>query len=136
MIKTIFKCPKLWSDVIWLAGWWEGEGCFTVYEEVHCVMSANSTDLDIIQRVADIIGGKVYPIKPATERHKPKYGVRISGHNCRIWMVILCPLMGQRRQERIKELLSNINSRVLLDAMTEANNAIITCRSNEVEKQA
>ena len=95
------------DDLLWLAGWWEGEGCFTSSCGRYARMHGTSTDKDVIERVASILGTTVSentsPSRRNTNR-KTIYRTSLSGTLCKSWMIKLFPLMGNRRKEKIIEL--------------------------------
>lgn len=94
------------QDIIWLAGLLEGEGCFG--HRGNCTtIQLQMTDEDVVQRAAKILGGVVYaqPRHSKPAHYKAMFGVSISGDKAAEWMRILLPLMGLRRQNKIKELL-------------------------------
>lgn len=98
------------KDICWLAGWLEGEGCFSLAKQSNRggatipLIGANSTDKDTTKHAAKIMGTKVYgPYKRST---KPVYTIHVSGRLAVEWMLTLYCLMGNRRQARIKEVIS------------------------------
>lgn len=93
------------ADLYWLAGWLEGEGCFTVFmKQGTPAISAACTDRDIIQRVSLLWNSNVYSRKRA-ENRKEIFQTTITSRKAAAWMMTLYPLMGQRRQARIRECL-------------------------------
>lgn len=102
-LDTARQCP----DVQWLAGLLEGEGCFIWYKQNgarYPRIQVTMTDLDVVQRVADILGGNSVQAH-APDQFKRKYVTKITGTRAVEWMRILRPLMGQRRGSRIDEIL-------------------------------
>ena len=111
MVKT--------KDIYWLAGLFEGEGSFSLHHPKKekergypgtPVIQLKMTDYDIIQKVAKIMGAKIYG--PYQNGHKkngdPKLPYWVSQLSKPIsvqWMMIFYPLMGLRRKERICYLL-------------------------------
>lgn len=96
------------SDLVWLSGWLEGEGSFIVYGPGKYfgrpVISSGCTDLDVAQRAASILRCKVYS-RPIAGK-KTMHLVRVNANTAAAWMMTLYPLMGVRRQARIRECLS------------------------------
>lgn len=103
----------------WVAGLLEGEGYFGLirntvggkvylYARVGCSM----TDQDIVVRLADLIGGKVYAHKPKQPRRKPYWRVEVRGQKAVALMNQLRPHMGARRQEQIDTVLEYEAQRV------------------------
>lgn len=93
-------------ELAWLAGLLEGEGCFSYRKDRNIpTVEVKMCDLNVINRVAMLIGRKVTPIPPARDGYQPQYRARIQGEPARELMRELLPHMGQRRTARIKELL-------------------------------
>lgn len=105
----------------WLAGLLEGEGSFFLqktnvrgkyryYPKITVVM----TDLDIIERVSRIFGTSVY-VMPASQmkqpHHKQQYRATLTGMRAAGIMVDIAPLMGQRRREKINQVLLDWESK-------------------------
>ena len=105
-----------WRDnVLWLAGWLEGEGSFTTSEvgSKHgkfCQITAGSIDHDTALHATQLLDGKIYgpyqyPCR-LTKNRKPMWQVRVAGTLAASWMMILFPFMGTRRQKQIKSCLA------------------------------
>jgi len=111
------------DDLIWLAGWWEGEGCFTTSAHRTPVMQAVTTDFDTAERVANLFS--VRPIFRSNDKkldhHKDQWTVTLTGHRCRVWMLRLLPLMGKRRKARIIELLKSCEPTMVVAAVQAAS---------------
>lgn len=113
------------TDVAWLAGLLEGEGHFgyTPPRRMHMrtnapgvetkarasiKVTAGSTDRDIVERVASLIGGNIIERKvPAGS--KPFWTTQVSGVKAQEAMERVRPFMGRRRTARIDELLAKTN---------------------------
>ena len=107
-------------DVMWLAGYLEGEGTFHaagskrddgMYPTL-CIQ-VTSTDLDVLQRVGRMIEREANAVKSyqyeksiKSSNLKQQYRVRVYGHDALQLMSILHPLMGERRQDQIKQALN------------------------------
>lgn len=98
------------SDLYWLSGLLEGEGCFRyvansgyVYPKVILKM----TDLDVVEKAAGFLGSKIHKdyLKP-TENHKQAYVTTLTGAKAAGWMMTLYSLMGDRRRSKIYQILS------------------------------
>lgn len=97
-------------DLQWLAGWLEGEGCFTPANGYPRI-TGSSTDEDVIVEVARILGAKVdgprYYKGKVGQPLKALWRVNVHGEKSFIWMKKLYPLMrGSRRKNKIAEMLS------------------------------
>lgn len=105
------------KDIYWLAGLLEGEGCFKERmagekkRRTSLVIIVAMSDRDVIQRVRDVTGatGKISvqhnegSSRPGSTRSL--YRLVIAGRRAVGFMMTVYPLMGQRRQLRIREIL-------------------------------
>lgn len=108
--------PVKISDIYWVAGLIEGEGCFFIrrgnyssgafstYREYPGV-DVGGTDKDVIQRAHAILGGTFSTANRKTKGGKTFYAVRLRGKHALSWMMTLYTLMGTRRRAKIKEIL-------------------------------
>ena len=92
-------------DLIWLAGYLEGEGSFTFNKRTP-VLSLVTTDEDVADRVASITswhtsGPYLYP---KTNR-KPFWRVQLAGAQAVGWMMTLYGFMGTRRRGQIRYVI-------------------------------
>lgn len=94
------------NRIAWLAGLLEGEGCFS--RRGNCItIQLYVSDRDVIEKAQAIIGApSIGSRRPKNEKHKTCYYWTVSGPEAAAWMMTLYSLMGSRRQERIKELLT------------------------------
>lgn len=92
------------ADLLWLAGWLEGEGSFCAgppaQPHVPSIL-ATSTDKDVIDRAAAILGCRAYAYRRQREHHKQPYRLAKRGAGAVEWMMLLRPLMGERRRVQI-----------------------------------
>lgn len=108
------------ADLLWLAGLWEGEGCFSYNGYGYVLCMIRMTDEDIINHVASLLnrwlpvhGNRERPINvkkyaartPKGEVAKDAFGVTITHRRALQLMMLLRPYMGERRRARIDELL-------------------------------
>lgn len=104
------------TDIAWLAGLLEGEGSFMVWKNhkpkktyFYPTISVNMTDKDIIDRVANLFGTQSYVFKKAYGvSKKPSWRAMVRGKNAVAWMKLLLPYMGERRAEKINEILESL----------------------------
>ena len=114
------------ETLAWLAGLLEGEGFFgiikshnngRIYRYPQIVIQM--TDEDVVQRVADVFGTKLY-------RNKKVYGTGskllcfkavCSGQRAATWMAKLRPMMGVRRKLKIDACLTEWSSRPSANTM-------------------
>ena len=101
------------KDIAWLAGLLEGEGCFCgASNRPHRpAIQLAMTDVDIVRRAGRILGSRIGgPYFHKQKRldggnRKSFYRCGVSGHFAAAWMMTLYPLLGERRKNKIKELL-------------------------------
>lgn len=99
-------------DIGWLAGFLEGEGCFTApktHRPHHPRVYASSTDEDVLKYVFKITGlGHLYgPCAPHpnnTWGKKPRWDWRCNGVEAAQLMRVLLPYMKKRRGQKIRQL--------------------------------
>jgi hypothetical protein len=108
------------ADRYWLAGLLEGEGSFFAGppSQPHLpVLSIQETDEDVVGRVGDLLGRKIYASHPKRDGWKTTYQLRLVGSRAVAWMTALRPLMGRRRREQIDRALASYapRDRRLLD---------------------
>lgn len=97
------------KDIYWLAGLLEGDGCFTVALGRYPTIKVDMYDRDIVQRVRSILKPRTsrrLSFHQRKDRKQPIYETTLTGDKAIGWMMTLYPLMGQRRQARIKELIT------------------------------
>ncbi len=102
------------SNIYWLAGLLEGEGCFTFNSRLPMI-KIEMTDKDVIVVARNIVSPAINITtriqKPRfAENYKPLYGFQINGSKAVQWMMTLYSLMGERRKSRIKEVLNEWKS--------------------------
>ena len=95
-------------DIDWLAGFLEGEGCFSIHNKRSAPspsISFKSTDYDVARKVANMLDTPLHgpELRP---RAKPIWQCHCVGTRAAEWMMTLWILMGKRRRERIKEILT------------------------------
>lgn len=100
------------KNIAWLAGLLEGEGCFyagtrkvgdATYRRV--ALQLLMTDLCPVKRAADLMRVPWVKSKRITKGGKPLYRTNAHGRKAAQWMMTLYPLMGERRQAKIRECL-------------------------------
>ena len=98
------------QDLYWLAGYLEGEGTFFYHSLSYTArIGLQSTDLDVIDRAAKLMGAVAHgPLKRGTRR-KPIWYVQVYGGNARKLMSKLLPLLGNRRKKQITDALAKVD---------------------------
>lgn len=99
------------EDLYWLAGLIEGEGCFHKRRgRPTPIIQVMMTDKDVVIRAAEILGAnRVRELKSKTSTGKTVYGVTVFGQRAVDWCHALHPIMGERRQQKITELLDALS---------------------------
>lgn len=96
------------SDLNWLAGLLEGEGCFHRTYDSRLQVRLKMVDKDVVKRAANLMGHR--RIRQYTDkRHatwKPLWLLTVTGQDAGKWMLRLYGLMGKRRQKQIRKCLS------------------------------
>lgn len=97
-------------DIAWLAGILEGEGCFKIQSsggyKGSIAIALQMTDKDIVDRVANLLNSPVWgPHGPYGKSKLQTYQTIIFGKKAASWMMTLFPFLGNRRQNKIIELL-------------------------------
>lgn len=96
-------------DLAWLAGLLEGEGCFSLAKghgpRHKITIQLSMTDEDVVRHAAEIAG--VGASVKCYQRGGKDVFVWIVGkqNDAAALMMTLCPLMGERRQAKIRECL-------------------------------
>ena len=103
-------------DIAWVAGIVEGEGCIVVSPKSRSLrLSVEMTDLDVLQRLATILGPTARVNKRNIElknpAHKDRYVLHLYGAPMAGWLQTIYPLMGARRQSRIRDALVMFKAR-------------------------
>jgi len=99
------------SEIAWLSGMLEGEGGFFMHSPSEKYrgtpsISMATTDRDIINRVATLLGTNAMgPYRPYHGNKKATYQLIICGRKAIGWMFTLYPFMGERRCDKIRELV-------------------------------
>lgn len=115
-------------ELAWLAGLLEGEGCFRIATNSASssspgyrwpTIAMNMTDEDVLRRAAQIAAvGKVYgpygPYKSNPYSKKPFWQWHVTKREDALWLMKrLYPHMGQRRQEKIDEILTEFEEQAV-----------------------
>jgi hypothetical protein len=102
-------------DIIWLAGILEGEGSFNQDKrrnDFYSVIELSMTDKDIVERAAQImneLGGSSCKVNARKKREgwKQQWRVTLYGNSAETIMKAILPFMGERRSNRITQLLAD-----------------------------
>lgn len=97
------------SDLMWLAGLIEGDGCFHLSKSGKPAIFVEMTDKDVIERVGKIWHAEVYVNKPEKSHYKPSYRSSVFNNKAKSFMMALKPYMSSRRQSKIAEIIQTCN---------------------------
>src|SRR5262245_9178233 len=108
------------AEFHWLVGLLEGEGSFLKGPPCNPylpVLSIESTDEDIVARVASLLGRAYSSLKSRRGHWKPSFRTVLKGRKA-VDLKKLQPLMGARRQQQIEEAVGSyqVRSRIKLTA--------------------
>lgn len=95
-------------DIYWVAGILEGEGAFCAHGFGGRIM-LSMTDRDVVERVAAITGtpSAVKPVQPrGSPSYLPQFRISIGGRRAIEWMMTLYPILSQRKQTKVREILA------------------------------
>lgn len=105
------------TDLAWVAGLLEGEGCFTLKSRpnISCgtargniLVECHMCDRDVLERLHNIVncGNVNGPYKNGTNpKHRPRHMFRVSGTKAYKLMKLILPFMCSRRSTRIRQLI-------------------------------
>lgn len=101
-------------DLVWLAGLLEGEGYFGITTRGNGsrspVVEVKMTDLDVVERAGLLMGARSVTIKQMPEGQKTQYRARVTGKLALDLMIAALPHMGDRRTNRITEIVGMVLS--------------------------
>ena len=113
-LSSAFLSAMNESDFYWLCGLLEGEGSFMKgppSRPQYPVLSITSTDEDVIQRVASLLGVSYCRVTKRREHWKQSYSLRIHGKRAVDLMLRLRPHMSGRRREQIDAAVASYQAR-------------------------
>ncbi|KKK84081.1 hypothetical protein LCGC14_2786950 [marine sediment metagenome] len=86
------------TDIAWLAGLLEGEGCFRLNRGKYPTITLSMCDGDIVVRAATLMGAKI-------NRSGNLWLAHINGAYAIQWMMTLYLFLGKRRREAVTEVI-------------------------------
>ena len=103
------------EDIYWLAGILEGEACFIAkkyqhgkYQHRQLRIGVEMCDKDIVERIKKITKATAnVTLRNArpNRKHRPRYTINLNGARAIQWAQTIYPLMGERRQTAIREMI-------------------------------
>ena len=97
------------TDLYWLAGLLEGEGCFAFNRTPKITIAM--TDEDIIQRVSILFNTSYRALPQRHEGYKTVYRTEVFGERAISLMLAILPNMGTRRSAKINEVIKLARAR-------------------------
>lgn len=126
------------ESIIWAAGLFEGEGCFTITQNSSCKTprmrpsaTVTSTDKDVVEAFHLAVGGigRVNPRKPGKVGEKPQWAWSVSGFEAvQAVTAMLYPWLKSRRRSRAEEVLLQTVFRLPCNAMRHRTCSINGCQ--------
>ena len=105
------------DNILWFAGLFEGEGCLTACQHKDkniptWNMVVNMTDEDVIKKIHQLFGGRLYFYESKNPKHKDKWTWK-TGELKKIYalVVAMIPFMGGRRRAKMEEFILDFASR-------------------------
>lgn len=108
MIKRDLTIEMRWLG--WLSGLMEGEGTFvrgSPAKPRRPCAAIGMADEDIVQRVCDLWGTRLYNVEVKNPKHRPVFRTELVGGSAVSLMKALRPWMGLRRQSQIDEAVAS-----------------------------
>ena len=97
--------PSDWNWLPWAAGLFEAEGCVTWTNAAS--ITVTSTDRDVLDRFSSVVGGPIYGPYDRPPPRKPISRWSVSGRRCAVIATGLRPWLGERRRNRMDEVIRN-----------------------------
>lgn len=92
-------------DIAWLAGLFEGEGCFRSHNHSpHLTLAM--TDRDVVCRAAELMRPRAVHNYIYDKKKKPVYSFGLYGKTAVGWMLTMFSFLGQRRRSAIRAALA------------------------------
>lgn len=103
------------EDIVWVAGYYEGEGCLHASAHNKWFIQISSTDLDVLQKVKRLLGmGSVcgpFLGKGARAHYKPIYHYRLCGvKRAYALCAAMYQFLGERRRAKIEDFFAHFRT--------------------------
>ncbi len=86
------------TEIAWLGGLLEGEGCFCMQNKIYPLISLSMTSEDAVTKAANLMRSKVY-------RRGSLWIARTTGAHAISWMMTLYPYLDRIRRESITSIV-------------------------------
>tara|TARA_Y100000593_G_scaffold42336_1_gene81135 strand:+ start:3487 stop:3867 length:381 start_codon:yes stop_codon:yes gene_type:complete len=84
-----------------LAGYIDGEGCFNYYGQGSPGLKINSANYDILCRIKDKFGGKIYNHGSGTDTARPSWTWNIIGDEAKELVLLLIPYLIEKQSQAV-----------------------------------
>jgi hypothetical protein len=104
------------DEFSWFVGFFEGEGSFVIHKETHAKgLGAESTDLDVLERVQCEVGGSIYKIsrRDSQPHWKQSWKWQLTGIDAFELATKMKPFLSIRRQQRCIDFLDMYQATLL-----------------------
>ena len=99
-------------DLVWAAGFLEGEGCFSPSNrkwQTYLRVTAGQVNKEPLQRIADMFGGRLYLRKRQKAHHNDCWLWHIDGARARGVGMTLYPFLSKLKQGQVRRGLRYVN---------------------------
>ena len=86
------------TEIAWLGGLLEGEGCFSLQNKIYPLISLQMTSVDAVTKAAILMKSSVY-------RQGNILNARTTGVRAISWMMTLYPYLDRHRREKIASII-------------------------------
>lgn len=100
------------SEVAWLAGLFDGEGCIKFSGKSSAYLVISMSDLDILEKALERTGaGNIYSSRAPSENRKPMWEWSVCQKiQVELLIKLIYPWLGSRRQKRCKEAIERLKN--------------------------
>ena len=88
-------------SIEWLAGYIDGEGCFLISGRSTPVVKINSCHFDVLCRISDQFGGKIYNHSKSTDSHRASWTWHLGGDAALDLSASLLPHLIEKRSQAV-----------------------------------
>lgn len=93
------------NDIHWLAGFLDGEGCFS-FNRNTCRIQVAQKELWPLHKVQKLLGGNIYTFAGGYKPGQTYHALHITGKHAAGAMMMLFSLLSPRRQEKVGACLA------------------------------
>ncbi len=93
------------NDIAWAAGLLEGEGSFYLRNDATAKIQCGMTDLDVLEKLQGIFGGKIYKQKIVNDKWKQVWVWNLEGPKAFSAMLEIRPFLLKRRASKVDEII-------------------------------